>query len=212
LSYAAAATTQPSRKYRPGQAHVHSATADVPRAKAANDEAAGVADVAGVLHLQRHANQWQVEWSPATIDPALPPGGHFSLDRAWPARAAVLGAGGTPLTVQAQRVTVGLQGSAIRDPAKLTAALVASGADPAAATTVLSQARAHPDQFVPVFDVSDERYQQIKPVVFVDAHGQTVTTVATFKAQAARLSRRRLTCIPSERPRLLSRVWPSRPQ
>jgi cell division protein FtsI/penicillin-binding protein 2 len=152
-------------EYRPGLVRIHGSAADAAYTGHLVVGGLGPWDVAGVVHLQRHANQWRVEWSPATIHPALPAGGHFARDRTWPTRAAILGAGGTPLTVLAPRVTVGLQGSAIKDPAALTAALVASGADPAAVSTALSQARGHPDQLVPVFDVTEERYQQIKAVV-----------------------------------------------
>jgi hypothetical protein len=48
--------------------------------------------------------KWLVQWSPATIAPQLRPGDQLSLRASWPARAAILGAGGTPLTCQGQVV------------------------------------------------------------------------------------------------------------
>jgi cell division protein FtsI/penicillin-binding protein 2 len=151
--------------YRPGVARLHGSAADVAYTSHLVVGGLGPWDATGVLHLRQRGSRWQVEWSPATIDSALRPGGHFALDRTWPARAAILGAGGTPLTGATQRVSIGLQGSAVTDPAKLTAALTAAGAAPAAISSALTQARAHPDQFVPVFEVTDVRYDQIRPAI-----------------------------------------------
>jgi Penicillin binding protein transpeptidase domain/Penicillin-binding Protein dimerisation domain/NTF2-like N-terminal transpeptidase domain len=153
-------------QYRPGVARVRGSAADVAYTGHLVVGGLGPWDATGVLQLREHGNRWQVEWSLATIDPALTPGGHFALDRTWPARAAILGAGGTPLTALAPRVSIGLQGSAVKNPGQLTAALVAAGAAPAAISAALTQARAHPDQFVPVFEVTDVRYQQIKPGIY----------------------------------------------
>ena len=155
-----------SAEYQTGAVHGHGAAADVDFTGHLVLGGLGPWQLPGTLHLKRHGSHWLVEWSPATIAPALPQGGHFVVDRTWPARAAVIGAGGTPLAGQTGLVSIGLQGSAVKDPAQLTAALVQAGADPAQVSTALAQAKAHPDQFVGVFDVTDDRYQQIRPAIY----------------------------------------------
>jgi cell division protein FtsI/penicillin-binding protein 2 len=54
----------------------------------------------GQLDLVRRSRRWWVSWSPADIYPALRAGERFVLSAAWPARAPVLGAGGTVLSSQ----------------------------------------------------------------------------------------------------------------
>jgi cell division protein FtsI/penicillin-binding protein 2 len=157
-----------STRYQAGprRVRVHGAAADV--AYTGHLAVAGIGpwDLPGILHLQRHNNRWLVEWSAATLHPAMPPGGHFALDRTWPARADILGAGGTSLTGQTGMVSIGVQGSAIKDLTQMTDALVKAGADPAKVSTALVQAKAHPDQFVAVVDVTEDRYQQLRPEIF----------------------------------------------
>lgn len=152
--------------YQPGPAQVHGSSADVSYTAHFVIGGVGPWDHPGTLHLHRRGSHWLVEWSPATLDPALADGGHFVVDRSWAPRAAILGAGGTPLTGQVGLVSIGLQGSAIKDPAQVSAALTASGADPAKVSAALSQAKAHPDQFVLVLDVPESRYQQLRPTLF----------------------------------------------
>jgi cell division protein FtsI/penicillin-binding protein 2 len=123
-------------------------------------------DYPSTVHLARVFGRWLVEWTPSTIFPNLPVGGHLSLQRTWPPRAAVLGAGDTVLAGPSDVVTVGLQGNAISSPADLTTALTQAGIDPAAIATALKTAAAHPTQFVSVADLSDARYQQVKPIIF----------------------------------------------
>ena len=52
----------------------------------------------GQLGLVQRSRRWWVSWSPADIYPRLRPGDRFVLGAAWPARAPVLGAGGTVLS------------------------------------------------------------------------------------------------------------------
>ena len=110
--------------------------------------------------------KWLVKWSPATIAPQLPAGGQLSLQTTWPARAAILGADGTPLTSQGQVVTIGVEGARIKDAASLRSALVAAGAPAAAVSTALTAARTHPTYFEPVFTVTRARYEQLQPTIY----------------------------------------------
>jgi hypothetical protein len=128
----------------------------------------GTWDRTGSLHLRVVGGHWRVQWTPATIDPALPPGGRLTRDRSWPARGNVLGAGGVVLTPQTSVVAIGLQGSRVKDPLPVTTALTQAGADPAAINQALAQAAAHPEQFVPVLTVPDDaRYeQQLRPQLY----------------------------------------------
>ncbi|MDP9075293.1 MAG: penicillin-binding transpeptidase domain-containing protein, partial [Actinomycetota bacterium] len=63
-------------------------------------------------------------------------------------------------------VTVGLQGSAVKDPTAVVAAFAQAGISPAATAAALRSAAAHPDQFVAVTDLPDRRYQEVKPRIF----------------------------------------------
>ncbi|HLY81411.1 MAG TPA: penicillin-binding transpeptidase domain-containing protein [Acidimicrobiales bacterium] len=155
-----------SLRYQPGVISRHGATAEAAYTAHLVLRGLGTWDYAGTLHVRSVSGSWRVEWTPATLHPALPPGGHFARDRTWPARAHVLGSGGTPLTGLVSSVSIGVQGSRVKDPAPVTAALVQSGADPAKVAAALAQAKAQPDQFVAVFDVSDDRYQQLRPALF----------------------------------------------
>jgi cell division protein FtsI/penicillin-binding protein 2 len=123
-------------------------------------------DYPGTLHLAKVIGNWKVEWTPSTIFHSLPVGGHFLLQRTWGPRAAVLGTGATMLAGPADVVTVGLQGNAISSPSLVTTALTQAGIAPAAITSALKAAAAHPTEFVPVTQMSDARYQQVKPIIF----------------------------------------------
>ena len=118
------------------------------------------------LHLVQRSGQWLVDWSPATIAPPMRPGDQLALQTTWPSRAAILGAGGVPLTTQAQSVVVGLEGTRVKDPASLTRALVAAGATKQEVSGALAAANAHPTYFEPVFTVSRARYEQLKPAIY----------------------------------------------
>lgn len=51
----------------------------------------------GRLNLVRRSRHWWVNWSPAAIYPLLTPRERFRVKAIWPARAGILGAGGTRL-------------------------------------------------------------------------------------------------------------------
>ena len=118
------------------------------------------------LRLKQAKGKWLVSWAPSTITPRLGAGDKLSLQLTWPARASILGASGQALTSQADNVTIGVEGSRIKNAASLIKALVAAGATQQQASSAVSAAQAHPTFFEPVFTVSQARYQQLKPTVY----------------------------------------------
>lgn len=126
----------------------------------------GQISIKTTIDLVNRGGRWLLRWTPATITPRLRAGDRLELRTSWPARAPILGAGGAPLTTQAQVVVVGLEGSRVKNPKSLSAALVAAGATKPQVAGALAQARANPTFFEPVFTVSWARYQQIKPAVY----------------------------------------------
>ncbi len=126
----------------------------------------GTATVRSELRLTDTAQGWRVAWSPATIAPALGPGDQLALQENWAPRAQILGAGGAPLTMQAQMVIIGVEGQRIQSQSAVQAALLAAGAPQQAVTTALAGAKAHPTWFEPVFTVPMARYQQLEPTIY----------------------------------------------
>ena len=118
------------------------------------------------LRLVLQSARWRVEWSPATISPALNNGGHFVVSMVWPVRAPILGADGVALTTEAPIVTVGVEGMYVKDPESLTAALTAAGAPSSAVSQALAAAKQHPTWFEPVFTVTRARYLELKPSLY----------------------------------------------
>jgi cell division protein FtsI/penicillin-binding protein 2 len=118
------------------------------------------------LRLKKVSGKWLVSWAPSTITPRLAARDKLSLQLSWPARAAILGSGGQALTTQADNVTIGVEGSRIKNAASLTTALVAAGATQQQASSAISAAQAHPTFFEPVFTVSQARYAQLKPALY----------------------------------------------
>ena len=126
----------------------------------------GTITIRSALHLVLSHGTWLVKWSPATIAPPLRAGDQLSLRTTWPARATVLDTHGTPLTSQGQVVTIGVEGSRIKNAAAVKSALVAAGAPAAAADSAIAAARTHPAYFEPVFTVSRARYTQLEPALY----------------------------------------------
>jgi cell division protein FtsI/penicillin-binding protein 2 len=126
----------------------------------------GTITIRSQLHLVQTHGQWLVRWSPATIAPPLRQGDQLSLQKTWPARAAILGAGGTPLTTQGQVVTIGVEGVRIKNAEAVQAALVAAGATASEASGAIAAAKVHPTYFEPVFTVSRARYDQLEPTIY----------------------------------------------
>lgn len=126
----------------------------------------GQVSIGTTINLVNRDGRWLVSWTPATITPRLRAGDRLEVRTSWPARAQILGAGGAPLTTQAQMVVVGLEGSRVKNPKSLTTALVAAGATPQQVRTALAGAKAHPTYFEPVYTITQARYQKLRPVIY----------------------------------------------
>ncbi len=126
----------------------------------------GTITIRPTLHLLQRSGHWLVDWSPATIAPSLRAGDELTVTTTWPARAAIVGAGGVPLTARAQQVTIGVEGSLVKDATSVTSALVAAGATAQEASTAITAAKAHPTLFEPVFTVPQARFEQLKPTLY----------------------------------------------
>ena len=114
------------------------------------------------VKLVQRSGRWLVAWSPATINPSLRVGDRLTATRSWPARAAILGAGGMPLTTDRPLVTVGIVGNRIKHAKAVKTDLIAAGATLGEVAAALAQAKAHPDYFDPVFGVSQARFEALK--------------------------------------------------
>jgi cell division protein FtsI/penicillin-binding protein 2 len=126
----------------------------------------GTLGVRSTLHLTDASEGWRVRWSPRSIIPSLGPGDTVSTSVTWPARAAILGAGGAALTTEAPMVSVGIEGSRVTDAAALTAALLQTGVTAAQVQADEATATAHPTWFVPVISLPMATYEQLKPVIY----------------------------------------------
>jgi len=152
--------------YRPGPVTESGSDATVPVTGHLVVTPFGPLAVRTRLRLTESNGAWRVEWSPRSIISALGPGDSVSTTVSWPARADILGAAGAPLTVGAPMVTVGIEGSRITAVPALSAALAQAGATAAQVTAALATATAHPQWFVPVLEITEARYEQIKPVIY----------------------------------------------
>jgi cell division protein FtsI/penicillin-binding protein 2 len=126
----------------------------------------GTAAIKSTLHLVQVKGHWLVSWTPGTIAPQLKAGDQLALNVTWPARAAILGAGGAPLVTAGQVVTIGVEGARIKDAKAVQSALVAAGATEAEASDAIAAAKLHPTYFEPVFTVSQARYYQLEPTIY----------------------------------------------
>jgi beta-lactamase class D len=120
----------------------------------------------GVLKLVNTGGAWKVVWSPQAVDSVLRSNDHLETRRAWPDRAPILGASGASLTQPTRIVTVGIEGSRIRDATALTSALEQGGATPAKVATAITTATAHPQWFVPVLTLPDAAYELLRPTLY----------------------------------------------
>jgi cell division protein FtsI/penicillin-binding protein 2 len=119
-----------------------------------------------ILRLSEASGTWKIVWSPRSIIPSLGPGDSVTNTETWPARAAIVGAGGAPLTTNAPMVSVGIEGSRVTDDSALTTALLQTGASSAPIQAAETTARTHPTWFVPVISLPQARYEQLKPVIY----------------------------------------------
>ena len=118
------------------------------------------------LQLSDASGTWLIQWTPRSIIPQLGPGDTIVTTVTWPTRAAITGAGGVPLTTQAPMVHVGIEGSRVTNALALGSALQQAGATSAQASAALATAHDHPTWFVPVIDLSEASYEQLKPIIY----------------------------------------------
>src|SRR5262249_39319209 len=59
-----------------------------------------------------------------------------------------------------------IQGSRVTDPAALTGALTQAGASTTKINDALATAHDHPDWFVPVIELTQVRYQELRPIIY----------------------------------------------
>jgi cell division protein FtsI/penicillin-binding protein 2 len=120
----------------------------------------------GVIRLVQRDEHWFIDWSPQEIDTELRTGERFVRTISWADRAPILGAGGVPLTSSATIVTIGLQGSRIKNAQQVSAALQAAGATAAQVARAIATATAHPTWFVSVFELPEATYLRFKPTIY----------------------------------------------
>lgn len=152
--------------YSAGTATVDGSTATVPVTDRLLLTPFGPLELHTRLRLTESNGAWRVAWSPRSIISSLAPGDAVSTTVTWPARAPILGAGGAALVEKAPMVTVGIEGSRITAPPTLTAVLEQSGATASEVTGALATATAHPQWFVPVFTITQARYNQLEPTIY----------------------------------------------
>lgn len=151
---------------RTGNVEEHGARATATITNRFTSEPFGDWESKGELTAVERAGDWKVRWSRRQVHRALSETRQITMTIDWPDRAPILGAGGVPLTVLAPMVRVGIQGSRITDPGPLSSALEAAGATSAQIERALATARDHPDWFVPVIELTNVRYQQLRDVIY----------------------------------------------
>ncbi|WP_237078988.1 penicillin-binding transpeptidase domain-containing protein [Myxococcus xanthus] len=123
-------------------------------------------ELEGALRFVRHQGQWRVQWTPATLHPEAREGDLFSRTRTAPQRADILDAQGTPLTLQGEVITIGVDPTRVRNRADVATALQThSGVSTAQFDAALSAAGTATSRFVPIIDLSPARYQQVRPAL-----------------------------------------------
>jgi cell division protein FtsI/penicillin-binding protein 2 len=152
--------------FSPGTMATSGSTATQPFTERLTMSGVGTITIRSTLHLTQVQGHWRVNWTPATIAPQLRTGDQLSVHLTWPARAAILGAGGAPLVTTGQAVTIGVEGARIKNAKAVQAALVAAGAPASAASAAIAAAKQHPTYFEPVFTVSQARYNQLQPTIY----------------------------------------------
>jgi cell division protein FtsI/penicillin-binding protein 2 len=121
----------------------------------------------GTIRFARTDAGWRAVWSPANVHPKLAAGMRFHRDESWPARAPILAEDGSPLTVDAAVVTVGVEPQGLRDRGAAFASLSQYlGVDPAAAARAVDAPGVRPNYFVPITTVPEAVYLAVKPQIY----------------------------------------------
>ena len=121
----------------------------------------------GSITFTRTDAGWRARWDPANVHPRLTATSSFHLARTWPTRAPILAEDGTPLTVDAAVVTVGIEPQRMKTREETFAALQQYlGVDPAAAARAVDAPGVRPDYFVAITTVPDAVYEAVKPQIY----------------------------------------------
>ncbi len=152
--------------FTPGTLGANGSSATQPFTERLALSGVGTVTIKSTLHLVQVQGHWLVSWSPATIAPPLRAGDQLSVQKTWPARAAILGQGAAPLVTTGNVVTIGVEGARIKDAKAVRSALVAAGASVTQASSAIAAAKLHPTYFEPVFTVSRDRYSQLEPTIY----------------------------------------------
>ena len=121
----------------------------------------------GRIAFRRTEAGWRAEWSPTNVHPALTATTRFHRDQTWQPRAAILAEDGTPLTVDAAVVTVGIEPQRMKTREETFGALQTYlGVDPAAAARAIDAPGVQPDYFVAIVTVPDAQYRAVKPQIY----------------------------------------------
>ena len=112
------------------------------------------------VQLLKVGKTWMVQWSPRTIDADLASGDRFARATTGAPRAGITGAGGAPLVTTGAVVEVGIEGARVSDKAGVTRLLEQGGATAAAVAAAFATATAHPQWFVPIYDISQADFQE----------------------------------------------------
>ena len=109
---------------------------------------------------------WRVEWSETAMHPLLPPGGSITRTTTWPARAAILGAGGRQLVGDVERVRIGIEPRRFDRAASIPILAQQLQLDPVAIEEALDQPWVQPDHFVQIAELTAEEFEDVRPVIF----------------------------------------------
>lgn len=121
----------------------------------------------GSIAFRRGDHGWRAQWSPTNVHPALTATTRFHRDQTWAPRAPILAEDGTPLTVDAAVVTVGIEPRRMQSRAATFGALQQYlGVDPAAAARAVDAPGVRPDYFVAITTVPDAVYRAVKPQIY----------------------------------------------
>ena len=121
----------------------------------------------GVLALVHRPTGWRVSWTPSAVHPLLTAATRFSTARMFAARAPILAEDGTPLTVEAAVVTVGIQPSRMLnrdDTARAVTDLLQL--DPNLVPSRLDAPGVRPDHFVEITTIPRAQYELVKPDLY----------------------------------------------
>ena len=120
-----------------------------------------------LLDLERRDDKWMVAWSPESIHPDFSAESSFERTRSWPQRGQIQGFDGNPITEERRMVVVGVEPRRVNDRAAMIQVLVEHlQVDPAKVNADLNQPGLRDDWFLPVAEITAERYEEVRPIIY----------------------------------------------